>query len=65
MAVFEYKTLKFIPQKKGFVSSSFEFDSELNRLGQNGWQVTTSFTNEISGTTTAVYYTLKRELQEK
>lgn len=65
MISYEYKTLKFIPQKKGFVSSSFEFDSELNRHGQNGWQVTASFTNEISGTTTAVYYTLQREIPEK
>jgi hypothetical protein len=65
LTAYEYKTLKIVPKKKGFVASSFEMDNELNHLGQNGWEVTSTFTNEVSGTTSAVYYTLKRTVQKK
>ena len=60
MDKWEYKTLKF--DGKGFFKSKFEFEEELNKLGNEGWELV-SMLSPVSayGSTTELFAIFKRK----
>ncbi|ETI68388.1 DUF4177 domain-containing protein [Neobacillus vireti] len=59
MSTYEYETVKI--ESKGFLKTTIKKDDLLNEYGKNGWKIVSAFTEQISGTTTAVYYTFMKE----
>lgn len=61
---FEYKTLK--TKEKGFWSGKVDTDElelYLNQLGQEGWELTSTFeTNTYQGGTNEIVFLFKREI---
>ena len=59
---FEYKTIKLATS--GFLGGKFDasdLDAELNRLGDQGWELVSSFdTNSVHGQTRDIVAILKR-----
>lgn len=64
MEKWEYKSVKF--ETKGFMGGILEindFDNKLNELGQQGWELVSSFTtNQGQGFTRDVIGTFKRKI---
>ena len=61
MKKFEYKTISFA--KKGLLKSKGNYDEELNKYGQEGWEVVSVYAPVSGGTSTEISYLLKRETQ--
>lgn len=64
MNTWEYKTIKLAT--KGFVGGKLnieELDSEMNRLGSEGWELVNALdTNMIDGTTRDVVCIFKKQI---
>ena len=61
MKQWEYKTIKM--QFEGFRKDRLdieELDYELNKLGQEGWELVSLFTNQVNGFTQSAIGVLKR-----
>ena len=61
---YEYRTIEIIP-RSGLFSIRLDqkhFDEMLNRMGNEGWELTTSTPLTINSTTKIIYYTFKRAI---
>ena len=62
MQIWEYKTVKFDTKGwRGGVLDKTEFDTELNRLGREGWELVVTFgTNMANGASREAVAVFKR-----
>lgn len=64
MKKFEYKTIKIKTKLSLFDNKldAEEIDTEINTYGAQGWELQTIKQLQVSGTTSAYFYTFKREI---
>jgi hypothetical protein len=60
MKKFEYKTVSIT--KAGLFKQKVNHDEELNKMGQEGWEIVTVYTPVSAGTSTEISYLFKREI---
>lgn len=59
---FEYKTIEVKPKKWTFTISPEEIDEQINKMGQDGWELVVIREYINMGNSLSSFYTFKREL---